>query len=1049
MNQQIELLQKTFHDIFQTDQAELDFGIYRIMREKRAEFDAYLETQLLTDLRQSFRKWSEKTSEDLQRQLNEARNAALQLGFNPDDAPKVRELQETIEAVKHRESLEASVLSDLVEFLRRYYKEGDFLSLPRYRRNSYAIEYNGEEVKLHWANADQYYVKTAERFRDYRFRLADGSAVHFKIKAANTEAGNNKSESGKERRFLLVDGEFMTEETGELLIFFRYEQDEQKRKQTDVNKENAARILSEPPAVAGGLSFLEWRNELSKFAPTEANPGRTLLDKHLAEYTARNTFDYFIHKDLDGFLRRELDFYIKNEIVRLDDIENEDAPRVELYLAKVKALRRVGHKLIAFLAQVENFQKKLFLKKKFVIRADYCVTLDRVPPEMWADVLQNNRQIDEWRRLYAIDEIEADLFNGVQSLKSNAQSQDADAALSKPPAVAGGLSVDFLEANQNLIVDTKHFSDEFKIKLLASFADLDAATDGVLIKSDNFHALNLLQEKYKEAVKCIYIDPPYNTDASPINYKNGYKNSSWISLLDGRLALSRDYLPQDGVIAVAIDDAQQRELNFILSSNFQDELLGTVALRANPSGRPTQSGFSVSHEFVLFAGKSNAVIGRMPPTEKQLSRFSENDYLGKFEWRNLRREGSNSDREARKFLYYPIFASEIGFRVPQITWNEANQEWITKEKPQDDEEIIYPNNDDGIEKTWRWGHEKVIKSDQITVKTNKSGRKQVYYKRRPHEEGVVSVTTWFDAKYSATEHGTSLLKDLFGKSPFAYPKSIYAVQDCIYVSGASSPDAIILDFFAGSGTTAHAVINLNREDGGTRKYILVETNEYFDTVTLPRIKKVVYAKEWKDGKPTKRSGSSHVLKYFALESYEDAMNNLELRRTKDVEQGLLSFTNEFREDYLLNYMLEFEAAGSQSLLNLDNFAAPFDYRMKIAVNGVGETSDAAIDLVETFNYLIGLHVKKTQQIDGFRIVRGVTRKGERCLILWRTTKDLNQELADLRLNDFLEKASFDFSEIDTLYINGDAAIPIGNVRKETDAWQIKMIEAEFLRRMFD
>src|SRR5262245_60246304 len=129
MKEQLEQLKRKFHEIFQTDQAELDFGIYRLMRAKREEFDRYLEGPLLTDLRQSF----------------------------------------GVAAVKHNESLEESVLSDLVQFLGRYYKEGDFLSLPRYRKNSYSIEYNGEEVKLHWANADQYYVKTAERFRDYRF----------------------------------------------------------------------------------------------------------------------------------------------------------------------------------------------------------------------------------------------------------------------------------------------------------------------------------------------------------------------------------------------------------------------------------------------------------------------------------------------------------------------------------------------------------------------------------------------------------------------------------------------------------------------------------------------------------------------------------------------------------------------------------------------------------------------------------------------------------------------------------------------------------------
>lgn len=134
--------------------------------------------------------------------------------------------REVLEATEYTESLIGSVLSDLMQFLRRYYKGGDFLSLPRYRKNSFAIEYGGEEVKLHWANADQYYVKTAERFRDYRFRLNDGKAVHFKIKAANTEAGNNKTETGEERRFQLLQDEFMRAENGELLIFFRHETDE-------------------------------------------------------------------------------------------------------------------------------------------------------------------------------------------------------------------------------------------------------------------------------------------------------------------------------------------------------------------------------------------------------------------------------------------------------------------------------------------------------------------------------------------------------------------------------------------------------------------------------------------------------------------------------------------------------------------------------------------------------------------------------------------------------------------------------------------------------
>lgn len=992
MNEQLEQLKKTFHEIFQTDQAELDFGIYRVMREKREEFDRYLEKQLLDDLRQSFRKWQDKTSEDLQRQLNEAINAAIALGYDPDASPKVKELRETIEAVKHREGLEESVLSDLVQFLGRYYKEGDFLSLPRYRKNSYAIEYNGEEVKLHWANADQYYVKTAERFRDYRFRFADGRAVHFKIKAANTEAGDNKAQNGKERRFQLVEDEFMREENGELLVFFCYEADEQKRKQAEINTETARRMLEESEG------FLEWRKALAKPVPTEKNKDRTLLDKHIAEYTARNTFDYFIHKDLEGFLRRELDFFIKNEIVMLDDIENEDAPRVELYLAKVKALRRVGHKLIKFLAQVENFQKKLFLKKKFVIRADYCLTLDRVPRELWADVLANDEQISEWRRLYAIDEIEADLFNG-----------------------GNHLTEQFLEANQNLIVDTRYFSEAWKMKLLASFDDLDAETGGVLIKADNFHALNLLREKYREVVKCIYIDPPYNTGSDDFMYKDGYQHSSWLAMMENRLELARQLMSDDSAIFMSLDDVEQSRGKLLFDIVFGDDnLISNVIWQKKYSPQNDAKWFSNDHDFIVTYSKNKSVYRpkKLPRTEGQDRLYINPDDDPRGSWKPSDYT-SNKSAQERPNLYYPI----INPFTQKEVLPSKNRVWAyTREQ----HELNMQNN-----RVW-WGP--------------KGENKVPSYKRFLKDvAGVVPRTIWFYQEVGHTQDAARELLSLFAENVFNNPKPSKLIGKVVRLT----EEILTLDFFAGSGTTAHAVINLNREDGGKRKYILVETNEYFDSVTLPRIKKVVYAKEWKDGKPKKREGSSHVLKYFALESYEDAMNNLELRRTEEQEQGLLNFTNGFYEDYLLNYMLEFEAQGSQSLLNLDNFAAPFDYRMKIAVNGVGETQETPIDLVETFNYLIGLNVQRTQQIDGFRVVRGVTRKGERCLILWRTIKGLNQELADKRLIDFLEKQNFDFAEVDTLYINGDAAIPVGNVRKETDTWQIKLIEAEFLRRMFE
>lgn len=1028
MKDQIKQLKATFHEIFQTDQAELDFGIYRIMRQKRDEFDAYLETQLLTDLRLSFRKWQTQTGEDLQRQLTEAVNGAIQLGFDPDASPKVKELRETLEAIKHRESLEEGVLSDLVQFLGRYYREGDFLSLPRYRKNSYAIEYNGEEVKLHWANADQYYVKTAERFRDYRFLLPDGKAVHFKIKTANTETGNNKAETGKERRFQLIEDEFMREENGELLIFFRYEIDPEKRKQAEINTESARRIWQETEGL------LEWRKALSELAPTPANKDRRVLDKHLSEYTARNTFDYFIHKDLEAFLRRELDFYIKNEIVRLDDIENEDAPRVELYLAKVKALRRIGHKLISFLAQVENFQKKLFLKKKFVIRANYCLTLDRVPRELWPDVIANAAQLEEWRRLYAIDEIEG-----------------------APPDGDAEAHEQFLEANQNLIVDTRHFSEEWKLKLLASFDDLDAATDGVLIKADNFHALNLLRERYRESVKCIYIDPPYNTEQDRATgkflYKDGYAHSSWLAMAANRLDIAKELMSDEGVTLASIDDNELNNFRLLMNHIFKEE--NSVSLLTWEKGRKNDSTyFSESVEYILIHSKNKQALSakgvwreKKLGADKVLSAYADlraslgdNHSLIETRMRAFYRS-LHKDDPAKKLRHFNrsddrglFFGADISSASTSIP----------------DYEVFHPVTHKPVKKPERgWGatEEEMLKriadnrvlfgEDETTIPLKRSYLFEV--------DSIVKTPVLYKDGRAASK----VVEEMFNFKSFPNPKDAEILSDLISYCTSYEKQITVLDFFAGSGTTAHAVIKLNREDDGRRKYLLVETNEYFDSVTLPRVKKVIYAKEWKDGKPTTREGSPHLLKYFALESYEDAMNNLSLSRTPEQEQGLLKFTNEFREDYLLNYMLEFEAHGSQSLLNLDNFAAPFNYRMNIAVSGVGETQATPVDLVETFNYLLGLHVERTQQIDGFRVVRGTTRKGERCLILWRTIKDLAPELADKRLNDFLEKQSFDFSEIDTLYLNGDAAIPVGNVRKETDTWQIKLIEAEFLRSMFE
>lgn len=268
------------------------------------------------------------------------------------------------------------------------------------------------------------------------------------------------------------------------------------------------------------------------------------------------------------------------------------------------------------------------------------------------------------------------------------------------------------------------------------------------------------------------------------------------------------------------------------------------------------------------------------------------------------------------------------------------------------------------------------------------------------------------------------------------------VEDCLRASNCAQ-ESFVLDFFAGSGTTAHAVINLNREDGGNRKYMLVEMGDYFDAVLKPRIQKVIYSKDWKDGKPVSREGSSHMFKYIRLESYEDTLNNLEFRRT-EAQKSLLEQSAPFKESYMLSYMLDVESRGSASLLNIDAFEDPFNYKLNIATGSVGETRPVTVDLVETFNYLLGLTVRHLDHIRGFRVVQGTNPQGEKVLVIWRNLK----EQSNTDLEEFFRKQEYNPKdlEFDLIYVNGDNNLE--NLRRPDETWKVRLIEEEFHRLMF-
>ncbi len=947
--------------MFQLDQPELDFGLYKIMHSKADRIHAFLDKELDQQIDAVFA----DADQAEQNQAIEAAKRALisQLGEEAfDDKGELVEYFKTVPAAqdylkavaqaksgKGNLSSHAVIYDHLIRFFSRYYDGGDFMS-RRYhvaenksRAAAYAVPYDGSEVYLHWANKDQYYIKTTESFQEYSFDIAEAAKkqaeqarkqtqagtldlddtpqlknkrIHFKLIDAKQGEHNNNKESEKRQFFIDTDKPLAINEQGELEIYFHFrvatkddvitpEQEKQlkarygkRANKRDLPNLAITRVIQDQLAAmqdsegfdADYLAFAQL------LAPTDKLPQRPLITKYLNNYTSKNTLDYFIHKDLGGFLQRELDFYIKNEIMRLDDVEQADAPMVETWLQQIKVLRRIAKDIITFLAQLEDFQKKLWLKKKFVTETQYCFTLDFLSksPALLEKALNNPAQRDEWVSLFAIDLQELDEI----------KAQGCDAVLAH-------------EKFKYLVLDTQFFDNAFKDELLAEIEDLDEQSSGVLIHSENFQALNLMQEKYREQVKCIYIDPPYNTGGDGFMYKDSYQHSSWLSMIHDRVILSTDLMHLSAPFFSSIDQDEWHELRILLSQIFGfDNYVNEIVWQKLTAAKKQSKYFSNIYEKIIVFRKS--------------------------QFMKLKKIYIQSDKDDKNYSY---IEKKTGRKYGSFDFTQKGQ----GEARYFGDRLIEPPKG----KHWIWGQEKINKGlseDRIIFTKNGIPRVKRYLDEK---EGNAVGDLWVDDEIKPLSAND---RERVG---FDTQKPSCLINRVIKSTVDSS---LVLDYFAGSGTTGHAVINLNREDQGSRKYILVEMGNYFDTVTKPRIQKVIYAKDWKEGKPVfnaegKAGGVSQCFKYLRLEQYEDTLNNLVDSRTYDPET--------VPKDFMLSYLLEAETAESPSLLNLDQFKDPAHYQLKIKRPNSDESKPQTIDLIETFNWLIGLNVVKLDKWRAF------------------------------------------------------------------------------------
>ncbi len=1025
-------LKEKLRELFQLDRGDLDFGLYRIMAHKSAEVEAFLAKDLLPQVTGELGEIAEPGTSTLQEELKRSFAEAKRHRPDPENSYDVKKLQAQLQATKLNQQAEAGVYNHLCNFFSRYYNEGDFMSQRRYKghgKEAYAIPYNGEEIKLHWANADQYYIKTTENYASYVFIIVDNNKerrVRFEIAAADNEKDNIKETNGKERFFILAK-DFIAVDKEVLSVRFEHRplQDAEKKRypQNGIKRQASINAESERKIFAGiEKHHAIWQLPLRKPCPTEADENRSVLGKHLTAYTAKNSFDYFIHKDLGGFLHRELDYYLKNDVMSIDDLKLSDDPIVFIRsLAQIKAIQRVGGKIIDFLAQLENFQKRLWLKKKFVLETQYCVTLDKVPEALYAQIAANQAQHDEWLRLFAIDELNGDLAS--------------------PHAYSQPLKPEFLKAHPHLVLDTRHFDGEFVDTLLAALSAVGALEEqmnGVLVHGENFQALNLMHARYKGQVKCVYIDPPYNTDASAILYKNGYKNSSWLSLTESRLQLAHPLLRVDGIICVAIDDEEMPFLCAVMGDNFAMEL-GIVAVCSNPAGRKTKGRFAPSHEYALFYGKTElAAPGSLEKTKKQIESYPHEDAAGHFIWTSFIRSGTSDRRQDRPKMFYPIFVDDKDqMRIPKMEWNEGSRQWALQESPSDNEIAMYPVKKNADEGRWHRGHKRILENpSEYRVRRIKDHKISLQFKVRMDEKALPK--TWWDRGHYQSASGTIALTNILGSKNFDFPKSVDLVKDCLICSINGHENAYILDYFAGSGTTGHAVIELNRQDNGNRKYVLVEMGEHFENVLLPRMKKVVYSKDWKDGKPINRQGVSQLFKYIRVESYEDTMDSLVVRARQDLVATMES--KRLIEDYQLRYALGAETEANVSLLGAD-FIDPFDYRLAVVRDGVRR--DEKVDLAETFNFLLGLRLQSRRRIGDVLAITGKNPQGENCLVLWRQLTSTDNPKLDAWFAKHRKKFGDDLKHI---YVNGDHTL--NALIKPGEHWRASSTEPVFKDLMF-
>ena len=687
----------------------------------------------------------------------------------------------------------------LYTFFRRYFNESGsiyFRYTPLHERVYEQVYTDDRDVALFWKTHMLYYVKTERLFRSMDVAL-DGFHFHFDASSLRHATANEKRAlvfSFRERR-----GD------GSLAFDVRYSHRGQK-----TNLKRIRRAIKE----ALGLK------RYSAAAPNEET-----LTRAFRLFERQSEVDYFINKDARAFLREQFSLWLHRYL-----FEPELAQETvwsEKRIRQLQALQEIAYKIIDFIAQFEDELARIWNKPKFALDSHYIITLDRIAAQEGGRTLLTRlfhhpgmkQQMSEWRSL-----------GMVESDFETWASERLDNIASDP-------------RYRHLPLDTRHFPD-LEPLIIGLFDHLDESLDGWLVHSENYQALNTLLPKFRGRVKCIYIDPPYNTGSDAFLYHDRFRHSSWLSMMENRLRLAARWMSADAAIFMSIDDREQAHLRELADLIFgPDNFVANVIWQKKYAPQNDARWFSDNHDFLVCYAKDKLRWRPflLPRTEKQNRRYQnpDNDPRGPWESDNLAVKTYSAEYD------YPIVtpSGRVVHPPKGACWR------VSKER-----------------------FEALVKDNRIWFGPDGANVPRLKRFLSEVKPGITPLTVWLYREVGHNQEGKQELKAMLSAEEelFSTPKPVRLLERVMTIG--LGKEGLALDFFAGSGATAHAIIRLNQRDGGRRKYLLVEMDDSFHTVLLPRIKKAIFSDKWKDGKPQPDGqGVGHFVKYWRLEQYEETL----------------------------------------------------------------------------------------------------------------------------------------------------------------------------------